>query len=150
MNKAQKCAWFNLIITLFILGLHVSAFTIIAHNGAIPRKLNVAGFGAIFILICLSAISYQRKNRPSEAELDEHDRFINKRVLAIDCFLLWVILISACVIAWLKIGPEGTIRVYALVVLLYTVFIVAMLVHALTTLMLYGLLQKGIKEDSHE
>ena len=138
MNKAQKCAWFNLILTVVMIALHASAFLMIAYRGYLPKTLNTTGFIVVFGLIGISAVIFRRKQKFSEVEFDERDKFINKRVLVVDYFFIWAVLLAGCVIFWQYLGPEGTVRVYALCCLLYGLFLIAMIVHSLTTLILYG------------
>jgi amino acid transporter len=138
MNKAQKCAWFNLTLTLVIAALHGAAFLMIACRGYLPRTLNTIGFFVVFGLIGIGAVVFRRKQKFSEVEFDERDKLINKKVLVINYFFLWLVLIAGCVIFWYYLGPEGAVRVYALCVLLYGLFLVAMLFHSVTTLILYG------------
>jgi len=145
MNKAQKCALFNLIVTVVLLALHGSAFAIIATVGPVPKILNAAGFFVAFALIGVSALLYQRKQRLSEADFDERDRLISKRALAIAYISLWAIVIAGCIASWVVIGPAGTLSIPACVlpVLAYGVFIIIMLVHSLAVLIQYGWKGKG-------
>ncbi len=138
MNKAQKYAWFNLTLTLVMIALHSAAFLMIAMMGYVPRTLDAIGFFVVFGLIGVSAVIFKRKQKFSEVEFDERDKFINKRVLVVDYFFIWAILLAGCVIFWRYLGPDGTVRVYALCALLYGLFLVAMIVHSLATLILYG------------
>ena len=138
MNKAQKCAWFNVILTVVMIVLHGAAFLMIATKGYVPGPVNTVGFIVVFGLIGVSAVIFKRKQKFSEVEFDERDKFINKRVLVVDYFFIWAVLLAGCVIFWRCLGPEGTVRVYALCALLYGAFLVAMIVHSLTTLILYG------------
>ncbi len=138
LNKAQKCAWFNLILTLVITALHGAAFLMIAMIGYVPRTLNTIGFFVVFGLIGISAVIFKRKQKFSEVEFDERDKFINKRVLVVDYFFIWAMLLAGCVIFWQYLGPEGTVRIYALCALLYGLFLIAMMVHSLATLILYS------------
>ena len=138
MNKAQKCAWFSLILTLVMIALHGAAFLMIAMMGYVPRTLNTIGFFVVFGLLGISAVIFRRKQKFSKIEFDERDKFINKRVLVVDYFFIWAALLAGCVIFWRYLGPDGTVRVYALCVLLYGLFLVVMIVHSLTTLILYG------------
>ena len=138
MNKALKCAWFNLILTLVMMALHGAAFILIFKIGYVPGTLNTIGFFVVFGLIGISAVIFKRKQKFSQVEFDERDKFISKKVLAIDYFLLWGLLITGCVAGWFLMGAEGTVKVYALCALLYGSFLLAMLVHSLTTIILYG------------
>lgn len=137
MNKALKCAWFNLAVTLLLASLHGAAFILIFKIGYVPRVLNTIGFVIVFGVLGITAVVFQRKQKLSEIEIDERDRFISKKVLAVDYFLLWSLLIGGCVAVWFLMGPEGTVKVYALCFLLYVSFLVAMLVHSGATIILY-------------
>ncbi len=145
MNKAQKCAWFNLTLTLVMIALHGAAFLMIAMKVYLPRTLNMIGFIVVFGLIGVSAVIFRRKQKFSKVEFDERDKFINKRVLVLDYFFLWAALLAGCVIFWRYLGPDGTVRVYALCALLYGLFLIAMIVHSLATLILYGRSGKNIE-----
>ena len=125
-------------LTLVIAALHASAFLMIAYRGYVPRALNTTGFIVVFGLIGTAAVIFKRKQKFSETDFDERDKSINKKVLVINYFFLWLVLIAGCVIFWYYLGPEGTVRVYALCCLLYGLFLLAMLVHSVTTLILYG------------
>ena len=138
MNKAQKCAWFNVTLTLVMIALHSAAFLMIATKGYVPKQLNTAGFIVVFGLIGIAVVVFKRKQKFSEVEFDERDKFINKRVLVVDYFFIWAVLLAGCVIFWHYLVPEGTVRVYALCALLYGLFLAAMIVHSLATLILYG------------
>lgn len=147
MNKALKCAWFNLILTLVIVGLHAAAFVLIFKIGYVPRTLDTIGFFVVFGLIGIGAVVIKRKQKLSAVDFDERDHFINKRVLAIDYFLLLALLIGGCVAGWFLMGPEGVVRIYVLCFLLYVSFLLAMLVHSVATIIMYG---RGSKERTNE
>ena len=138
MNKALKCAWFNLIVTVLLASLHAVAFILIFKIGYIPKMLNTIGFVVVFVLLALAAVVFRRKQKLSAVDFDERDNFINKRVLAIDYFLLWALLTGGCVGSWFLMGPEGVVRIYVLCFLLYVSFLLAMLVHSFATIILYG------------
>jgi amino acid transporter len=125
-------------LTLVMIALHSAAFLMIAMMGYVPGTLNTIGFVVVFGLIGTAAVIFRRKQKFSEFEFDERDKFINKRVLVVDYSFIWAILLAGCVIFWRCLGPDGTVRVYALCALLYGLFLVAMMVHSLTTLILYG------------
>ncbi len=138
MNKALKCAWFNLVITLVLVSLHAAAFTLIFKMGYIPETLNAIGFFVIFGLIGVGSIIFKRQQQISAVGIDERDNYISKRVLAIDYGFVWAILLAACVAGWFLMGPEGNVKIYALCFLLYVTFLLAMLVHSGATIIMYG------------
>ena len=138
MNKALKCAWFNLTLTLLLASLHVVAFVLIFRIGYIPKILNTIGFVIVFALLAFMSVVFHRKQKLSKIDFDERDNFINKRVLVVDYFLLWAILLASCIASWFLMGPDGIVRVYVLCALLYASFLLAMIVHSSTTIVLYG------------
>ena len=138
MNKALKCAWFNLVATLVLASLHVAAFTLIFNMGYIPEALNRVGFVAVAIVLATACVIFTRTQKLSDVEFDERDNHINKRVLAIDYGFVWVMLIAGCTASWFLMGLDGTVRVYMLCFLLYVSFLAAMLVHSGTTIIMYG------------
>lgn len=147
MNKALRCAWFNLTVTLLLASLHAAAFILIFKIGYIPKILNTIGFVIVFAILTITSVVFHRKQKLSNIDFDERDNFINKRVLAIDYFLLWSLLITGCIASWFLVGPDGIVKVYVLCALLYASFLLAMVVHSSTTIILYG---KGAKEEHHE
>ena len=138
MNKAQKIAWFNLVITAVLVILHASAFGIIALTGTLPRIVNSAGFFVVCGLIAVSALVFRRKQHSREVDFDERDKAIGKRALVISYFLLWGLLVAGCAICPAVIGLDGAIPAYLLPLAVYTIFIVTMFTHSLTILVQYG------------
>ncbi len=138
MNKALKCAWFNLILTLVLVSLHATAFTLIFKIGYVPRALNAIGFFVVFGFLGVGSVIIKRQQQISAVEIDERDRFISKKVLAVDYSLLWAILIGGCVGSWFLMGPEGNVKIYVLCFLLYVSFLLAAVVHSGATIIMYG------------
>lgn len=138
MNKALRCAWFNLVATLLLALLHGAAFILIFKTGHIPQALNTVGFVIVFVVLSMTVVVFRKKQKLSEVEYDERDRAICSRVLAIDYGLVWAILIGGCVSGWSLMGPDGVVRIYVLCFILYLSFLLAMLVHSATTIILYG------------
>jgi len=144
MNKALKCAWFNLTTTLLLASLHAVAFILIFKIGHVPKVLNTIGFVVVFALLAIMSVVFKRKQKLSKIDFDERDNFINKRVLVVDYCLLWGLLLAGCIASWFLMGPDGIVRVYALCALLYASFLLTMITHSLATIILYG---KGGKSN---
>lgn len=138
MNNALRCAWFSLTMTLLLASLHAVAFILIFRIGYIPKILNTIGFAIVFALLAFMSVVFHRKQKLSEIDFDERDNFINKRVLVIVYFLLWGLLLAGCIASWFLMGPEGIVKVYVLCTLLYASFLLTMIVHSSTTIILYG------------
>ena len=138
MNKALRCAWFNLIITLLLASLHGVAFVLIFKIGYIPKILNTIGFVIVFALLAIMSVVFNRKQKLSKIDFDERDNFINQRVLVVDYFLLCWLGLAGCIASWFLMGPDGNVKVYVLCSLLYASFLLTMVVHSSTTIILYG------------
>ncbi len=131
MNKAQKCAWFNLImaaILLVLLPTRMLSFP--------SRFLDGLAFFIVFGVIGLFVLLFRKKQ--GVVEFDERDKLIHKRSLLVVYFVIWGFFITACIVPYLMLGPTGSISVYIMPVILYGTFIVAMLVHSVLILVQYG------------
>jgi hypothetical protein len=131
MNKAQKCAWFNLImaaILLVLLPTRILSFS--------SRFLDGLVFFIVFGVIGLFVLLFRKKQ--GVVEFDERDKLIHKRSLLVVYFVIWGFFITACIVPYLMFGPTGSIPVYIMPVILYGTFIVAMLVHSVLILVQYG------------
>lgn len=144
MNKALISAWFCLTMTLLLVSLHVGAFVLIYKIGHVPKVLNTIGFVVVFALVACTSVVLYREQKLSKIDFDERDNFINKRVLVVDYFLLWALLLAGCIASWYLMGPDGNVKVYVLCSLLYASFLLTMIVHSLATIILYG---KGGKNN---
>ena len=140
MNKAQICAWFNLLITLSLVAIHATAFFIIATTGPIPPTLNLVGFIVVFALIAIFTVLLRRKVGLSPVGFDERDRMISKRARTAAYVVLWVILACGCLLPWFLYGVEATVTIPVAMfpVLLYAAFIVTVFIHSAAVLIQYG------------
>lgn len=131
MNKAQKCAWFNLImaaILLVLLPTEILCFS--------SRFLDGLTFFFVFGVMGLFVLLFRKKQ--GVVEFDERDKLIHKRSLLVCYFVIWGFFITTCIVPYLMFGPTGSIPVYIMPVILYGTFIVAMLVHSVLILVQYG------------
>ena len=131
MNKAQKCAWFNLIMTVILLVLLPTRILCLPS-----RFLDGLVFFFVFGVIGLFVLLFRKKQ--GVVEFDERDKLINKRSLLAGYFVIWGFFITACIVPYLMFGPTGSIPVYIMPVILYGTFIVTMLVHSVLILVQYG------------
>ncbi len=138
MNKAQKCAWFNLIMAAIFLGVYATRMLCIPS-----RFLDGLAFFFVFGVIGLFVLLFRKKQ--GVVEFDERDKLINKRSLLAGYFVIWGFFITACIVPYLMFGPTGSIPIYIMPVILYGTFIVVMLVHSVAVLVQYGR-----KENNHE
>ena len=136
MNKTQKGAWFCLITAMLLL-----IFIVIECGGILavgkPTRVTAGLFYIGLIILSCFRILW-KKQSPAEVDLDERDKFIKKRAMFARYFSLWGFFIAACTIPWFIVGPEGSIPVYVLPVILLGVFIIVVLVHSVAVLVQYG------------
>ena len=136
MNKAQKTAWYVLFMSVVLLAIVVAVVV-----GRIPRAV----YGLCWIsIVILGLLFFRRNQKQVEVDFDERDKLINKRALLAGYFSIWSLCLAGCVVVWFTIGPEGSIPVYFLPVVLFGLFISVMIVQAVATLVQYG---KGGKSN---
>ena len=140
MNKAQKCAWFNLLITFSLAVIHAAAFFIIATIGPIPPALNLVGFIVVFVLIAIFAILFRRKVGLSSVDFDERDMVIGKRARLAAYIAMWILLACGCLVPWFLYGVKAVVEIPVALfpVMLYAAFIVTVFIHSAAILIQYG------------
>jgi hypothetical protein len=138
MNRAQKIAWFNLIVLLTALGLSTIAIGILYYIAGLPLRCSLGGFGLLGIcgLIGLSPILFRKKQ--SQVGFDERDQLIHKRATLIAYSVFWVFFTAACMIPWWVLKTGASIRVVVLPVMLAGGFIIVQLVQSVAVLVQYS------------
>jgi uncharacterized membrane protein YbhN (UPF0104 family) len=138
MNRAQKIAWFTLVVATLSLGLSVIAFCIGYFIFGAPARQAAAGFGFIGImgLIGLTPVLF-RKDK-DKVLADERDLMILRKAGIIAYSIFWVLFVAAAMIPWFIIGPNGTITVNYLPWMVFGGMFVVMFVQSLVTLSEYG------------
>lgn len=136
MNKTQKGAWFCLITgTLFL--TYITLIEMFPGGGTWNKLVKGLSLLLIFFM-GMSAVWLRIKQSPTEVDSDERDKFIKKRAMFASYFSLFWFFIATCTIPWLIVGPEGSIPVCVLPVILLGVFIIVMLVYSVAILIQYG------------
>jgi len=141
MNRTQKAAWFCLTMSALLLAVVVT----IAVVAKMPRTLSWFWFLLTYGIMGLSLVFLRKRQSPVEVDLDERDKLIKKRAMLTCYFSIWGFFIATCTIPWLIVGPEGSIPVCVLPVILLGVFIIVMLVYSVAVLVQYGWRGKGEK-----
>jgi hypothetical protein len=138
MNKAQKIAWFNLIVISLALGLSVVAFCIFHFVFGLPPNRAAAGFAFIGIMgfAGLSPILF-RKDK-SKVQFDERDLIIHRKSTIVAYSVFWVLFVAAAMVPWGIIGPNGTITVNYLPWMVFGGMCVVMLLQSIVMLNEYG------------
>jgi membrane protein YdbS with pleckstrin-like domain len=147
MNKAQKAAWFTLIVLATAWGLSLAAFCMGYFVVGVPAKRAAAGFGFMGLLGLLGLIPILFRKDRDKVQCDERDMMIQRNAGLAAYATFWVLFVAATMIPWFVKGPGGTITVNYLPWMVLGGFCAVMLVQALVTLQQYGWTGQ---EASHE
>jgi hypothetical protein len=143
MNRAQKTAWFTLIVLALALGLSLAAFCVGYFIVGVPARRAAAGSGFIGIMGLLGLIPVLFRNDKAKVQCDERDVMIQRRANIAAYGVFWVLFVAAAMIPWFITGPNGTITINYLPWMVFGGMFVVMLVQALVTLQQYGWTDKG-------
>jgi hypothetical protein len=137
MNKTQKTALFNLLVSFLSLALLMLILTGLfweIRPAVIPKGLSLA----IFLVVILCLFWLQRKQSPREVEADERDKLIRLRAaLAGYVSLLVALGVSAAVVQYYpKFGDVIPVNTAILVCVMLGLF--SMAVYSAAVLIQYG------------
>jgi hypothetical protein len=147
MNRAQKTAWFTLIVLALALGLSLAAFCVGYFIVGVPARRAAAGFGFIGIMGLLGLIPVLFRNDKAKVQCDERDVMIQRRANIAAYGVFWVLFVVAAMIPWFITGPNGTITINYLPWMVFGGMFVVMLVQALVTLQQYGWTDKETGDE---
>ena len=136
MNRAQKMAWYNLIVVLVSLALTGVTISVLAAIVGMPKALGGLGFLGICGLIGFSPIIFRKKQ--GQLDFDERDLLIQRRAFVIAYSIFWVFFTFACMIPWLVLDTGTTIRVVVLPGMLAGGFVIVQLIQSIAILVMYG------------
>jgi hypothetical protein len=138
MNRAQKIAWFTLIVLASALGLSIAVFCVGYFILGQPAHGAAAGFGFMGIMGFLGFTPILFQKDKAEVQCDERDVQIQRNAVVAAYATFWVLFVAAAMIPWFVTGPNGTITVNYLPWMVFGGMFVVMLVQALVTLKQYG------------
>lgn len=147
MNRAQKVAWFTLIVLASALGLSVAVFCLGYFILGQPAHRAAAGFGFMGIMGLVGLTPILFKKDKTQVQCDERDVMIQRNAVVVAYATFWVLFVAAAMIPCFIAGPNGTITVSYLPWMVFGGMFVVMLVQALVTLKQYGWTNK---ETDHE
>ena len=78
MNRAQKAAWFTLIVLAIALGLSLAAFCVGYFVLGVPANRAAAGFGFMGIMGLLGLIPILFRKDKAKVQCDERDQMIHR------------------------------------------------------------------------
>lgn len=138
MNRAQKVAWFTLVVLALALGLSLAAFCVGYFVLGVPAQRAAAGFGFIGImgLVGLTPILF-RKDK-AKVQCDERDLVIQRNAAVAAYATFWLLFVAAAMVPWFITGPNGMITINYLPWMVFGGMFVVVLVQAIVTLSQYG------------
>ena len=138
MNRAQKAAWFTLVILALAFGLSVATFSVGHFILGVSTARAAAGFGFMGIMGFLGLIPLLFRKDKAKVQCDERDLMIQRNASIAAYATFWVLFVAAAMVPWFATGPNGTITVNYLPWMVFGGMFVVMLVQALVTLQQYG------------
>ena len=147
MNRAQKMAWFTLVVLALALGLSLAAFCVGYFVLGVPARRAAAGFGFIGIMgfVGLTPILF-RKDKDT-VQCDERDLMIHRKATIAAYATFWLLFVAAAMVPWFVAGPDGTIAVNYLPWMVFGGMFIVMLVQALVTLEQYGWTSQEVNHE---
>jgi hypothetical protein len=143
MNKAQKIAWFNLVVISLALGLSVAAFGIGYFIFGVSAHRAAAGFGFMGIMGFAGLTPLLFRKDKNKVQCDERDLTINRKAAVVAYSVFWVLFVAAAMVPWFIIGPNGMITVNYLPWMVFGGMCTFMLLQSIVILMEYGWRDKG-------
>ncbi len=147
MNRAQKAAWFTLVVLAFASVLSLVAFCVAYFVLGVPAGRAAGGFGLMGIAGLLGLIPVLFRKDKAKVQCDERDLMFQRNAAVAAYATFWVLFVAAAMIPWFVTGPNGTITVSYLPWMVLGGFFVVELVQAIATLQQYGWTNK---EANHE
>ncbi len=138
MNRAGRSL---LLLALVIAGLGIIGivFPVIAITDGLSPVIFAGLFGGSvwcsFMWLIPLISSPKGKKRIS---WDERDKMIHVRSVLTGYSVLWLYVVSVCMVFWGSIGPEGTITTNVLILIVFGGMIVFAIASTVAGLLLYG------------
>jgi len=148
MNRQQKIAWFQLVV------IAVATVASVVNSWLYMQKygytfLRAWWFGTGWpVILCISLVVlapvFFRKKK-GRINFDERDLIIDRRAVRIGFGASFFFFMAVCAAIWVTVGIDTAIPAYWLGRIILGVWLIAALVHALTTIVCYGWGGKGEK-----
>jgi len=148
MNRAQKIAWFNLVVILMCLllsGIAVAVLAFLAFVAELPLRAALGGLGFMGIIGFTGLSPLLFRKAKGQVEFDERDQLYNMRAWFLGFCASYLLFVIVCMTTWFIHGPMGTISVNVLPLTVTGGFMALILVHSLAILVQYGWGGKGEK-----
>ncbi|MBN2313490.1 MAG: hypothetical protein JXM79_06140 [Sedimentisphaerales bacterium] len=138
MNRAQKMAWFSLIMVTLGFVLSLLSVGVLHFAYGLPMRRAAGGFGFIGIMGLSAMAPLLFKKDKGKVKLDERDLLIkNKATMAAYCGF-WPVFVVAAIVPFFIYGPDGMVSVKYLCSMVFVGMFIVIFVQSLVTLQEYG------------
>jgi amino acid transporter len=138
MNRTQKGAVAVLAIMTVLLIFGISVPIAWFNEMLVVRTIPLVFLGLAYLAMVLSIIFLRKKRGHREVDYDERDTAIKRKAVFASYITLWILVFLGCTIPFGVTDQKGTIPVSLLPAGLFVIFVIVMLVYALTILVQYG------------
>ncbi len=138
MNRAQKIAWFNLIVVAITIGITAAAVIALTLSNGMPWALYGLGFGGIVVFSLISPLVFRGKKHPGEISFDERDEHIHRRALQASDSASCTLFLGVCMGVFLVVGLSGSVPAVVLPMMVGWAFICGKLAESIAILVQYG------------
>jgi hypothetical protein len=145
MNRHQKTAWFNLIVT---------AATVILTSIAIAVEFRIRGYStiglwfvALLVLLKFTRFLFKKPESPGGVVSDERDDSILKRAVLYAWAAFWWAFAVSCVLLFIIVGPENSVPTIVLPLMALAGGLFLKAACSVAILIQYG---RANREASHE
>ena len=145
MNRAQKIAWFNLIVVAITIGITAAAVIVLTLSSGMPWALYGLGFGGIVVFSLISPLVFRGKKHPGEISFDERDEHIHRRALQAGDSASCTLFLVVCMGVFLVVGLSGSVPAVVLPMMVGWAFICGKFAESIAILVQYGWTNKGEK-----
>jgi len=145
MNRAQKIAWFNLVIILMCLLLSGIAVALVAFVAERPLRLALGGLGFMGIIGFTGLSPLLFRKAKGQVEFDERDHLYSMRAWFAGYCSSYLFFVVVCMTTWFIYGFKGTISVNVLPLTVLGGYVALILAHSLAILWQYGRTNRGEK-----
>jgi len=141
MNKTQEEAWIGLFLgaSCFLIPCGVAIFIAYDKGMSFAPLFMFTGtaiWGGLFWLFPFIASKFRKGKK--KVSFDERDQLIHKRAVMAAYVVLWLYFVAACVIPWWIVGPQGSISVNVMPMILVGGLAIFLFVQSLAILIQYG------------
>jgi len=143
MNRAQKIAWFSLIMVILAFGLSLISIAVLHFGYGLPMRRAAGGFGFIGVMGFSALAPLLFKKDKDKVKLDERDLLIRNKATMVAYCGFWPVFVIAAMAPFFMYGPDGAVSVKYLCSMVFGGMFIVILVQSLVTLQEYGWSGKG-------